>query len=150
MKALVQRVTEASVTVADEVIGQIEQGMLVLLGVEQTDTKEQAVVLANKVASFRMFSDAADKMNLCVQDIAGQILVVPQFTLAADTQSGRRPSFSSAAPPQRANALFEHFVNHLQQLGIPVATGRFGADMKVALVNDGPVTFMLHTTNSEG
>src|SRR5690554_7489627 len=101
MKALVQRVTEASVTVADEVIGQIEQGMLVLLGVEQTDTEEQAVVLANKVASFRMFSDAADKMNLCVQDIAGQILVVPQFTLAADTQSGRRPSFSSAAPPQR-------------------------------------------------
>src|SRR5690606_41949082 len=114
MKALVQRVTEASVTVADEVIGQIEQGMLVLLGVEQTDTEEQAVVLANKVASIRMCSDAADKMNLCVQDRAGQTLIVPQFTLAADTQSGRRPSGSSAAPPHRARASFEQCVSHLK------------------------------------
>lgn len=150
MKALVQRVTEASVTVAGDIIGEIKQGMLVLLGVELADTPEQAVALANKVAKFRMFSDANDKMNLCVSDIAGQILVVPQFTLAADTQSGRRPSFSTAAPPSQANALYLAFVAHLQQLGIPVATGEFGADMQVALINDGPVTFMLQTNHSKG
>lgn len=150
MKALVQRVTEASVTVAGDIIGEIKLGMLVLLGVEFADTSEQAVTLANKVAKFRMFSDANDKMNLCVSDIAGQILVVPQFTLAADTQSGRRPSFSTAAPPSQANALYLAFVAHLEQLGIPVATGEFGADMQVALINDGPVTFMLQTNHSEG
>lgn len=147
MKALIQRVSEASVTVAGERIGAIEQGLLVLLGIDKTDTLDDVSKLAAKVAGYRLFSDADDKMNLSVQDIQGGVLVVSQFTLAADTQSGRRPSFSSAAPPSEAEPLYLAFVNALNQLGIQTATGEFGADMKVALVNDGPVTFMLHSNN---
>lgn len=147
MKALIQRVSEASVTVASKRIGAIGHGLLVLLGIDKTDTLDDVTKLAAKVAGYRVFADADDKMNLSVQDIQGGVLVVSQFTLAADTQSGRRPSFSSAAPPSEAEPLYLAFVNALNQLGIQTATGEFGADMKVALVNDGPVTFMLHSNN---
>ncbi|PHR63311.1 MAG: D-tyrosyl-tRNA(Tyr) deacylase [Idiomarina sp.] len=147
MKALIQRVSEASVTVAGERIGAIAHGLLVLLGIDKTDTLDDVTKLAAKVAGYRLFADAEDKMNLSVQDVQGGVLVVSQFTLAADTQSGRRPSFSSAAPPSQAEPLYLAFVDALNQLGIHTATGEFGADMKVALVNDGPVTFMLHSNN---
>ncbi|OZB06867.1 MAG: D-tyrosyl-tRNA(Tyr) deacylase [Idiomarina sp. 34-48-12] len=147
MKALIQRVSEASVTVAGKRIGAIGQGLLVLLGIDKTDTLDDVTKLAAKVAGYRVFADADDKMNLSVQDIQGGVLVVSQFTLAADTQSGRRPSFSSAAPPSEAEPLYLAFVGALNKLGIQTATGEFGADMKVALVNDGPVTFMLHSNN---
>jgi D-tyrosyl-tRNA(Tyr) deacylase len=147
MKALIQRVSEASVTVAGKRISAIEQGLLVLLGIDKDDTLEDVAKLANKVAGYRVFSDADDKMNLSVQDVRGGVLVVSQFTLAADTQSGRRPSFSSAAPPNHAEPLYLAFVDALNRAGVATATGEFGADMKVALVNDGPVTFMLHSNN---
>ncbi|RWU09295.1 D-tyrosyl-tRNA(Tyr) deacylase [Pseudidiomarina gelatinasegens] len=147
MKALIQRVSEASVTIAGKRVGEIQQGLLVLLGIERDDGLDDVTKLAKKVASYRVFADADDKMNLSVHDIAGGVLVVSQFTLAADTNSGRRPSFSSAAPPDQAEPLYRAFVNALQQQGITTATGEFGADMAVALVNDGPVTFMLHSTN---
>lgn len=147
MKALIQRVREASVTIAGKRVGEIQQGLLVLLGIERDDGLDDVTKLAKKVASYRVFADADDKMNLSVHDIAGGVLVVSQFTLAADTNSGRRPSFSSAAPPDQAEPLYRAFVNALQQQGITTATGEFGADMAVTLVNDGPVTFMLHSTN---
>jgi D-tyrosyl-tRNA(Tyr) deacylase len=147
MKALIQRVSEASVTIAGKRVGEIQQGLLVLLGIERDDSLDDVTKLAKKVASYRVFADADDKMNLSVLDIAGGVLVVSQFTLAADTNSGRRPSFSSAAPPDQAEPLYRAFVNALQQQGITTATGEFGADMAVALVNDGPVTFMLHSNN---
>lgn len=147
MKALIQRVSEASVTIAGKRVGEIQQGLLVLLGIERDDGLDDVSKLAKKVASYRVFADADDKMNLSVLDIAGGVLVVSQFTLAADTNSGRRPSFSSAAPPDQAEPLYRAFVNALQQQGITAATGEFGADMAVALVNDGPVTFMLHSNN---
>jgi len=147
MKALIQRVSEASVTIADKRVAHIQQGLLVLLGIERSDTFEDVTRLAKKVAEYRLFADANDKMNLSVQDIAGDVLVVSQFTLAADTNSGRRPSFSSAAPPAQAEPLYDAFVDALQQFGLTTATGEFGADMAVSLVNDGPVTFMLHSNN---
>ncbi|WP_417659176.1 D-aminoacyl-tRNA deacylase [Pseudidiomarina sp.] len=147
MKALIQRVSEASVTIDAKRVGEIQQGLLVLLGIERDDGLDDATKLATKVASYRVFADADDKMNLSVHDIAGGVLVVSQFTLAADTNSGRRPSFSSAAPPDQAEPLYRAFVNALQQQGITTATGEFGADMAVSLVNDGPVTFMLHSTH---
>ncbi len=147
MKALIQRVSSASVTIAGQQVSAIDQGLLVLLGIERADTAADVAKLANKVSSYRVFADADDKMNLSVQDIAGGVLVVSQFTLAADTQSGRRPSFSSAAPPEQAEPLYRAFVAALQQQGVHTATGEFGADMAVALVNDGPVTFMLHSNN---
>src|SRR5690606_29762961 len=118
MKALIQRVSEASVTVAGECIGAIGHGLLVLLGIDKTDTLDDVTKLAAKVAGYRVFADADDKMNLSVQDIQGGVLVVSQFTLAADTQSGRRPSFSSAAPPNEAEPLYLAFVNALNKLGI--------------------------------
>lgn len=143
MKALVQRVQQAKVVVSGEVVGEIEQGLLVLLGVEKNDQQEQAVKLATRVAGYRMFSDEDDKMNLDVRDIEGAVLAVSQFTLAADTQKGRRPSFSSAAAPEQAQALYQAFCAQLQALEVPLQTGRFGANMEVHLVNDGPVTFEL-------
>lgn len=147
MKALIQRVTQAAVHVNGSSVGAIEQGLLVLLGVERNDTEQDAHKLAHKVAGYRVFSDSDDKMNLSVQDIQGGVLVVSQFTLAADTNSGRRPSFSSAAMPDQAEPLYRSFVAALQQLGLTTATGEFGADMAVSLVNDGPVTFMLQTNH---
>ncbi|MCF5896290.1 MULTISPECIES: D-aminoacyl-tRNA deacylase [Aeromonas] len=143
MIALIQRVSEASVTVEGEVAGAIGQGLLVLLGVEQGDDEAKADKLLHKVSGYRVFSDENGKMNLNVSQIGGSLLVVSQFTLAADTKSGMRPSFSCGAHPSEAERLYDYFVAKAAASGIPTATGRFAADMKVALVNDGPVTFWL-------
>ena len=143
MIALIQRVSEASVTVEGEVTGAIGQGLLVLLGVEQGDDEVKADKLLHKVSGYRVFSDENGKMNLNVSQIGGSLLVVSRFTLAADTKSGMRPSFSCGAHPSEAERLYDYFVAKAAASGIPTATGRFAADMKVALVNDGPVTFWL-------
>lgn len=143
MIALLQRVSSASVTVDNQVIGEIEQGLLVFLAVEPEDTEAKAKRLAERVAGYRMFNDANDKMNLNVKQADGDILVVSQFTLAADTNSGLRPSFTSAAKPDFSKKLYEYFCQKLREQGFKVPTGEFGADMKVQLLNDGPVTFTL-------
>ncbi|WP_429100244.1 D-aminoacyl-tRNA deacylase [Aeromonas veronii] len=143
MIALIQRVSEACVTVKGEVTGAIGQGLLVLLGVEQGDDEAKADKMLHKVSGYRVFSDENGKMNLNVSQIGGSLLVVSQFTLAADTKSGMRPSFSCGAHPSEAERLYDYFVAKAAASGIPTATGRFAADMKVALVNDGPVTFWL-------
>ena len=143
MIALIQRVSEASVTVEGEVTGAIGQGLLVLLGVEQGDDEAKADKLLHKVSGYRVFSDENGKMNLNVSQIGGSLLVVSQFTLEADTKSGMRPSFSCGAHPSEAERLYDYFVAKAAASGIPTATGRFAADMKVSLVNDGPVTFWL-------
>ena len=145
MIALLQRVSEARVDIAGQTVGSIQQGLLVLLGIERDDQASDVSKLAKRVAEYRLFSDSADKMNLSVTAIGGSVLVVSQFTLAADTNSGRRPSFSSAAPPAQAQPLYQSFVQVLQGFGLKVATGEFGADMQVTLTNDGPVTFLLHS-----
>ncbi|MDH5571075.1 MAG: D-aminoacyl-tRNA deacylase [Gammaproteobacteria bacterium] len=143
MIALLQRVLEAQVVVEGVVIGSIDAGILALIGVEKNDTEKQADRLLERVLGYRIFSDAEDKMNLSLTDSGGGLLLVPQFTLAADTQKGMRPSFSSAASPDTGEKLFDHFVRQAQIKHSPVACGRFGADMKVSLINDGPVTFWL-------
>lgn len=143
MRAVIQRVSRAKVTVEGEIVGEIASGWLVLLGVAPDDSQKQVDWLAEKIANLRAFNDADGKMNLSVQDVGGSILVVSQFTLYGDCQKGRRPSFIGAAPPAIAEPLYEAFVNALKLLGVPVATGRFAADMQVELVNDGPVTFVL-------
>ena len=145
MKGLLQRVSGARVEVAGEIVGAIDQGLLVLLAVEPGDTRAQADKLLKKLLNYRVFSDPQGKMNLSLADTGGGLLLVSQFTLAADTQSGLRPSFSTAAPPALAEALFDYVVAQAQRLHGQVATGRFGADMQVHLVNDGPVTFLLQT-----
>lgn len=142
MIALIQRVKEASVTVDEKIIGQINHGLLVLLGVEQNDDEQKASRLCEKVLSYRIFSDSESKMNLNVKQAHGEILVVSQFTLAADTHKGLRPSFTKSAKPDVANRLYEFFVAHCQQQ-IQTKTGQFAANMQVALINDGPVTFWL-------
>ncbi|MDD7425313.1 MAG: D-aminoacyl-tRNA deacylase [[Actinobacillus] rossii] len=142
MIALIQRVTQAQVDVQGEIVGKIDKGLLVLLGVEKEDTHEKTDKLAEKVLNYRVFSDENDKMNLNVQQAGGELLIVSQFTLAADTQKGLRPSFSKGAPPDLANELYEYFVQKCGEK-IKVSTGQFAADMKVSLVNDGPVTFWL-------
>ncbi len=144
MKALIQRVTQAHVSVNNETIGAIEQGLVVLLGIEKNDSLATVKKLADKVVNYRVFADANDKMNLSVKDIAGGLLVISQFTLAADTNSGRRPSFSSAALPEHAESLYEAFVAEVRAQQLTTATGSFGADMAVSLTNDGPVTFLLN------
>lgn len=143
MIALIQRVSQASVTVEQQIIGQIDQGLLVLLGVERDDTPEKMQKLATKVMSYRVFSDENGKMNLNLQQAGGALLVVSQFTLAADTERGLRPSFSGAGTPEQALNLYEDFVSFCRAKGVETQTGQFGADMQVALVNDGPVTFHL-------
>ena len=143
MRAVVQRVSRASVTVVGEVTGEIGAGLLVLLGVGSGDSAKDADYLADKVFNLRIFADGADKMNLSVPEIGGAILVVSQFTLHGDCRKGRRPSYNDAAPPVMAEKLYEHFVTALRKLGAPVATGRFQAMMEVSLVNDGPVTILL-------
>jgi D-tyrosyl-tRNA(Tyr) deacylase len=145
MIALLQRVTAAQVTVGHEVIGAIGPGLLVLVGVEQHDTEQHGARLLERLLDYRVFADAAGKMNLSVRDVNGGVLLVPQFTLAADTRKGLRPSFTPAAPPPLASHLFDHLVQHAHHLYPTIATGRFGADMQVALTNDGPVTFLLRT-----
>ncbi|WP_087023264.1 D-aminoacyl-tRNA deacylase [Thaumasiovibrio subtropicus] len=143
MIALIQRVSEASVNVDGETIGAIDKGLLVLLGVEQGDDEAKARRLRERVLGYRIFEDDAGKMNLNVQQAGGSVLVVSQFTLAADTKKGMRPGFSAGAEPSEANRLYEVFNDACRETGIQVETGQFGADMKVALVNDGPVTFWL-------
>jgi len=143
MIALIQRVSEASVTVDNEVIGEINKGLLVFLAVEPEDTQAKAKRLAERVAGYRIFNDENDKMNLNVKQAGGDILVVSQFTLAADTSSGMRPSFTTAARPDFSNKLYQYFTAQLREKGFKVPTGEFAADMKVALLNDGPVTFTL-------
>ncbi|MBJ2250465.1 D-tyrosyl-tRNA(Tyr) deacylase [Pseudomonas sp. MF6772] len=145
MKGLLQRVRGARVEVAGQVVGAIDQGLLVLVAVEPSDTAASADKLLHKLLNYRVFSDDEGKMNLSLKDIGGGLLLVSQFTLAADTKSGLRPSFSTAAPPALGEALFEHLLSQAQQLHGTVASGRFGADMQVHLVNDGPVTFLLQT-----
>jgi len=143
MRAVLQRVTQAGVTVANKKIASIGQGLLVLLGVEQGDGEKAADYVAEKVVNLRIFEDEAGKMNLSVSDIGGELLVVSQFTLLADCRKGRRPGFSQAALPELAEPLCEYFVERLRQRGLTVQTGRFRAEMAVDLVNDGPVTIML-------
>ncbi|WP_337842278.1 D-aminoacyl-tRNA deacylase [Rheinheimera sp.] len=145
MKALLQRVRQAKVEVAEQIVGQIGCGLLVLLGVEQQDTEQQLKKLADKVLKYRMFSDENGKMNLNVQQAGGALLVVSQFTLAADTNSGLRPSFTPAALPDHAQQLYLQFVSYCRSQGIEVQTGQFAADMQVSLTNDGPVTFLLQS-----
>ena len=142
MIALIQRVTQAKVEVGSEVVGQIGKGLLVLLGVEKDDDRAKADKLAEKVLNYRVFSDENDKMNLNVQQVAGEVLVVSQFTLVADTQKGLRPSFSKGATPSLANELYEYFAQKCGEK-VNVECGRFAADMQVSLVNEGPVTFWL-------
>ena len=143
MIALLQRVSEASVTVDNKVVGDIEKGILLLLAVEPDDNEQKAKRLAERVAGYRIFNDKNDKMNLNVKQVTGDILVISQFTLAADTSSGMRPSFTTAAAPEVSESLYEHFVSELRGKGFKAPTGIFGADMKVRLLNDGPVTFTL-------
>lgn len=143
MKVLMQRVSHARVDVNGATIGAIDTGLLLFVGIEKTDTAEILEKMANKVLAYRVFGDDEGKMNLNVQQIEGGILAISQFTLAADTQKGLRPSFSSAAPPKEAQALYDQFVERLKTKHSPIATGEFAADMKVSLLNDGPVTFML-------
>lgn len=143
MIALLQRVTHASVAVEGGVIGAIGPGLLALVCAERGDTEKEADALLAKLLAYRMFSDAAGKMNRSLADVAGGLLLVPQFTLAADTKSGARPSFTPAAAPQDGLRLFSHFVAQARARHAPVETGRFGADMQVSLTNDGPVTFWL-------
>ena len=143
MRAVVQRVSSACVRVDGEVVGAVERGALVLLGVLEGDGEREVVQLAEKVAGFRYFADDEGRMNLAAGEVGGALLVVSQFTLAADGRKGRRPSFDKAADPLLAEELYERFVAHLKGQGLPVSTGRFGAMMEVELVNDGPVTFVL-------
>ena len=143
MRAVVQRVTSASVTVDGRVAGEIGAGLLVLLGVSRTDNPESATYLAEKIANLRIFSDEVGKMNLSLVDISGSALVVSQFTLYGDTRGGRRPSFIQAAPPEEASRLYDEFVQSMRALGVAVETGVFQAHMQVELVNDGPVTILL-------
>ena len=147
MIGLIQRVTEASVKVEGTIIGQIQQGLLVFVAVEKGDSEKEAQKLSEKILGYRVFGDQEGKMNLNVSQAHGGLLLVSQFTLAADTQKGLRPSFTPAADPELGRALFDHFVE-TTRLSLPlVETGRFGADMKVSLINDGPVTFILRCQN---
>ena len=145
MKGLLQRVSQARVEVAGEVVGAIDQGLLVLVGVEPQDDKASADRLLHKLLNYRVFADTEGRMNCSVQDVQGGLLLVSQFTLAADTRKGLRPGFSTAAPPQQAEALFNYLLAQARAAWPQVATGQFGADMQVHLVNDGPVTILLET-----
>ncbi|HBX54376.1 D-aminoacyl-tRNA deacylase [Pseudomonas sp. UBA2684] len=145
MKALIQRVRAARVEVEGEIVGAIDQGLLALVGVEPQDTPASVAKLLHKLLNYRVFSDAEGKMNLSLGDVGGGLLLVSQFTLAADTKSGLRPSFSSAASPALGAELFDLLVEQAQAKHPQVATGRFGADMQVHLINDGPVTFLLES-----
>jgi D-tyrosyl-tRNA(Tyr) deacylase len=150
MRIVIQRVSEASVTIEGSIQGKIDRGFLVLLGIEELDTEEDADFLIGKLVGMRVFSDPDGKMNLSIQDVQGAFLVVSQFTLHASTKKGNRPSFIKAARPEQANPLYEYFVNRLRAFSeLQVETGIFGADMKVALVNDGPVTILMDSKNKE-
>ena len=143
MRILIQRVNNASVKVNKEVVGKIKKGLLVLLGVTHEDTKENADYLIKKLCNLRIFQDENEKMNLSIKDVQGELLIVSQFTLYADTTGGNRPSFTPAAKPEKANELYEYFVKKCRENNIKPETGCFGAHMKVELINDGPVTVLL-------
>ena len=143
MKLVIQRVKNASVTIDNELFSSIEQGYLILFGVEKGDTKTQADWLANKVSVLRSFSDENGKMNLSIKDVKGEILIVSQFTLCGDIKKGTRPSFDKAMAPNEANEMYEYFISKVKEQNIPVKTGVFGAHMDVQLLNDGPVTFVV-------
>ena len=147
MIVVVQRVKSASALVDGKIIGKIDQGYLILLGVAKDDTEVDAQFLADKISTFRIFSDGDKNMNLSIQDVEGSILVVSQFTLCGDWRKGRRPSFSSSAPPEKAEQLYLYFSKLLKSNNIPVKTGQFAAMMDVELVNDGPVTFVMDSKN---
>lgn len=146
MKTVTQRVSEASISVNQEVIGQINEGFLVLLGVEETDTEKEADKLINKMIGLRIFPDENGKSNLSLMDIHGELLIISQFTLMADCRKGRRPSFIKAGNPQKANELYEYFIKKCKEQVAIVEKGSFGADMKVSLVNDGPFTIILDSS----
>ena len=148
MRAVVQRVSRAKVVVGEEITGQIERGLLVLLGVASTDTESDADYLAEKVTGLRIFEDENGKMNLSVGDVSGAVLVVSQFTLYGDVRRGKRPSFDSAARPERARELYEYFVGKIRAAGLHCETGRFQEMMDVALVNEGPVTILLDSSKT--
>ena len=143
MKALLQRVTRASVEVEGATVGAIGPGLLVFVGIEPQDDEAACARMLKRLLEYRVFADGEQRMNLSLQDVGGGLLLVSQFTLAADTRSGRRPSFSTAAPPAQGERLFSHLVGLARDLHPEVQTGRFGADMQVSLINDGPVTFLL-------
>ena len=143
MIALIQRVTSAQVAVDEEITGRIDKGILVLLGVEREDDEAKAKRLVERICSYRIFPDEDGKMNLNLKQVGGELLVVSQFTLVADTKKGTRPGFSRGASPEQGNRLYETFVGLCREQGVTTQTGRFGADMQVSLVNDGPVTFSL-------
>lgn len=143
MKVLLQRVSQAHVEVAGATVGAIDRGLLALVGVEKHDDRNTVARMARRVVGYRVFPDQQDRMNRDVRDVGGAVLLVSQFTLAADTRNGRRPSFSSAATPDHGERLYLALIDAIRDSGVPVASGRFGADMRVSLVNDGPVTFML-------
>jgi D-tyrosyl-tRNA(Tyr) deacylase len=143
MKAVVQRVTRGSVSVGDLTVGTIDRGLVVLLGVAQHDSEKEADFLAEKIVHLRIFEDQDGKMNRSLVDVGGSMLVVSQFTLLGDCRKGRRPSFAQAAPPERAEKLYDHFVHRVAQMGVPTATGQFRRMMQVSLINDGPVTLVL-------
>lgn len=150
MKAVIQRVSESSVTINNEIVAQIQQGLLVLVGIEDADNQEDIIWLASKIANLRIFADENDVMNLSLKDIDGDMVVVSQFTLHALTKKGNRPSYIKASKPEIAIPLYESFVKKMEiELGKKVQTGQFGADMKVSLLNDGPVTIIIDTKNKE-
>ncbi len=148
MRAVVQRVSQARVTVQGEVTGKIDRGLLVLIGIGSADTESGADYLADKIAGLRIFEDAQGKMNLSVADVGGSVLAVSQFTLYGDVRHGRRPSFDAAAPPEKARALYEYFVERIRATGLRCETGRFQEMMQVELVNDGPVTILLDSSKA--
>ncbi|MHC5269599.1 D-aminoacyl-tRNA deacylase [Enterococcus sp. LJL98] len=145
MRAVIQRVSQASVTINETIVGQIDQGLMVLLGIHEEDTLADVDYLARKIAKLRIFEDEAGKMNGDLQTVSGSILSISQFTLYAETKKGNRPSFIKAARPEVAIPLYEHFNQQLTAMGLTVETGEFGAEMQVALINDGPVTIVIDT-----
>ena len=150
MKAVIQRVSQASVTIDNKIVAEIQRGLLVLIGIEEADTQEDSVWLTSKIANLRIFADENDVMNVSLKDSDGDIIVVSQFTLHALTKKGNRPSYIKAAKPEIAIPLYENFIAQMEiELGKKVQTGQFGADMKVALVNDGPVTIIIDTKNKQ-
>lgn len=150
MKAVIQRVTQASVTIESNIVAEIQKGLLILIGIEEADNQEDIQWLVSKIANLRIFGDENEVMNLSVKDVAGDVIIVSQFTLHASTKKGNRPSYIKAARPETAIPIYEKFVAQMEiEIGKKVQTGQFGADMKVALLNDGPVTIIIDTKNKE-
>ncbi|GLI58202.1 D-aminoacyl-tRNA deacylase [Propionigenium maris DSM 9537] len=143
MKSVIQRVSQASVTIDNVVVGEIQKGFMILLGITHTDTEKDVKWMVDKITGLRVFEDENGKMNLSLEDVGGELLIVSQFTLYGDARKGRRPSFIDAARPEKAIPLYEKFVEMAREKGVKVATGEFGADMKVSLINDGPVTLIV-------